>query len=294
MVFIHGIQGHPRETWTKDLTIGPSGQSQSRHKPILFPKWLRKADPNRKEDWFWPQDGLSEDIKNVRIATYGYDSQVSKWFSGPSNQSNIFQLGESLLNDISVFRQDNPTRPIIFVAHSMGGLVLKDTLRRSRGAEGYRKDDRRLYDSTFAIIFMGTPHRGSEYASMGLMARNIAVAAGFDTNAKNLRDLSTTSATLQRLAEDFIPVLDDGKIAFYTFQEGKGYKGTSALGLNGRIVDDAFSALYHGKETKDRINANHIEMCRFSGNDDPGYRKLRDVLLRCVREISSSQITANE
>lgn len=41
-------------------------------------------------------------------------------------QLDILDYGESLLTGLVARRRENPERPIIFVVHSLGGLVLKD------------------------------------------------------------------------------------------------------------------------------------------------------------------------
>jgi hypothetical protein len=75
---------------------------------------------------FWPLDLLPKNFPNVRIFTYGYDSHVINWFKGPAMQLDIFSYGESLLNGLEARRRDCPERPLIFIVHSLGGLILKD------------------------------------------------------------------------------------------------------------------------------------------------------------------------
>ncbi len=41
-------------------------------------------------------------------------------------QLDIFSYGESLLNSLEARRRVDPQRPLIFIVHSLGGLVLKD------------------------------------------------------------------------------------------------------------------------------------------------------------------------
>jgi hypothetical protein len=76
---------------------------------------------------FWPKDLLAPDYNDTRILTYGYDSRVANFFSGPANQNGILQHGRDLLTRLAGRRRKaDPTRPLIFVVHSLGGLILKE------------------------------------------------------------------------------------------------------------------------------------------------------------------------
>ena len=118
LVFVHGLRGDPITTWSKE------GQS--------------------KDQVCWPRDFLKLDFPDVRIVSWGYDSSVLKAAESASHAS-IFTHSENLLADISGlrralgaavrrFRQWRvslmqafiKSRPIIFVCHSLGGLVVKE------------------------------------------------------------------------------------------------------------------------------------------------------------------------
>ncbi len=93
-------------------------------------------------------------------------------------------------------------------------------LRRSRAAGGGDQDLRNIYQSTHAIISLGTPHRGSAYAKVGIVAEHIVKAIGFDTNAELLRNLKPDGAHLELLREKFSAMLDERSFKVYSFQEG--------------------------------------------------------------------------
>ena len=79
-----------------------------------------------------------KDFPNVRVLTYGYDSQVSKFFKGPANQSGILAHGESLMHALEVQRRGCRQRPILFLVHSLGGIILKQVRIRSLIQSGKR------------------------------------------------------------------------------------------------------------------------------------------------------------
>jgi pimeloyl-ACP methyl ester carboxylesterase len=73
---------------------------------------------------FWVRDLLPLDLPNARILTYGFDADVVRAIQRTSSNS-IRDHGKSLANDLALDRLRNHAshRPIIFVAHSLGGLV---------------------------------------------------------------------------------------------------------------------------------------------------------------------------
>jgi hypothetical protein len=91
------------------------------------------------------------------------------------------------------------------------------------------QDLRDIYQSTYGIIFFGTPHRGSSYAQMGVLARDIAVAAGFDARDTLIRSLKPDAEMLSLLRQEFARMLYDRAFKIYSFQEGQGFKGTYSL-----------------------------------------------------------------
>ncbi|OCL15206.1 hypothetical protein AOQ84DRAFT_414068, partial [Glonium stellatum] len=276
IVFIHGLQGHPKKTWLYGEAEPPR---EHRFSLRIRPGYKQQSSTGARSPCFWPEDLLGRDFKNCRISTYGYDSRICNFFGGAANQANIFDHGRSLLHALEHHRREEASqRPIIFVVHSLGGLVLKDVLRRSRQAEPNELELKDIYDSTCGIIFMGTPHGGSDYANLGLTARKIAIAAGFDVRDEIIRNLKVESGTLGLLAEEFSKMLKEDKFQVFTFMEGKGYNELPPTFV--KIVQDTSAALNDANERKDTISANHMNMCRFSGFSDDGYQKIKGVISR--------------
>jgi triacylglycerol esterase/lipase EstA (alpha/beta hydrolase family) len=96
-VFVHGLGGGSRKTWSKT----PS------------------------DVHFWPKRWLPKDpdFANVRIWSFGYDSIYAK---KKSDVLNIDDFGRALLGALSSSKDlRNVETPIVFIGHSMGGLVIK-------------------------------------------------------------------------------------------------------------------------------------------------------------------------
>ena len=175
-------------------------------------------------------------MPNIRVFTFGYDSHISHGFSGPANRSNIPQHGLTLLNAVTNVRHSCPDRPLTFVAHSLGGLIVKQALVEARKAKADGQQ-RNLHEACKAVIFFGTPHRGSPDASWGIILANIAKVAQLDSNKSILNDLdpSSGSSALPGLQDDFNSLLRSQGIRVYTFQEAAGKYGYK--GLNSKVLD---------------------------------------------------------
>ena len=167
---------------------------------------------------FWPQTLLPSVIPNARIFTWGYDADVNGWLSSAS-QNNIHQHAGNLLVDLSNLRPNanDHSVPLIFVVHSLGGVVVKDALNRSAANEGTRW--KYIAPATFGIVFLGTPHRGSTSASLGKIAYRITKAVTRRPNLQLFKGLERNSEVLDRVGDSFVQTIDKHKVHVCTFRE---------------------------------------------------------------------------
>ena len=57
----------------------------------------------------------------ARILRYGYRSD---WFGEAALDTRAATIAESLLDELQSSREDCSNRPLLFIAHSFGGLIL--------------------------------------------------------------------------------------------------------------------------------------------------------------------------
>jgi hypothetical protein len=79
---------------------------------------------------FWPRDLLKEDFPMARIMTFGYNTNITQGYEA-ANQGNIFSHARNLLYGLEAKRRQAPNRALVFIAHSLGGILVKEVLRRS-------------------------------------------------------------------------------------------------------------------------------------------------------------------
>ena len=108
-------------------------------------------------------------------------------------------------------------RPLIFIAHSLGGIVVKQvnpyyTITLQDSVDLYlqallqaRLEPRyeTIRNATLGIIFFGTPHRGSDKAVYGKVLANVAQTITRKPSPRLVSALQTNSDVLLRLTLDF-------------------------------------------------------------------------------------------
>lgn len=91
-----------------------------------------------------------------------------------------------------------------------------------------------IYDSTRGVLFLGTPHRGSDKADWGVMATRAVRATGFNANNKILKQLASQSPELGNLRARFNVLLKKKDFYVGTYQETEDMGGFG--GLRGKVT----------------------------------------------------------
>ncbi|KAL8861263.1 MAG: hypothetical protein Q9178_002479 [Gyalolechia marmorata] len=207
IIFVHGLGGSSFKTWS----------------------W------NRDIDYFWPV-WLSHDphLASSRILTFGYNAALK----GPSSNLNITEFAKDLLLRMLTFSGGalpSPhigTDPIIFVAHSMGGLIIKRAFILARSDEKYSK----IVSQVHGMLFLSTPHKGSNYART---LNNILNAAPSSAEKIYVSELELNSTSLQDINELFRTMCGDlTLVSFYESLKtniGFGIKRFVSRGAGARI-----------------------------------------------------------
>jgi protein SERAC1 len=195
--------------------------------------------------------------------TFGYDADVVKLW-GMAGSNNLRNHGKNLATDVSDRRRGHRERPVIFIAHSLGGLVCEQALLVCGEGESNLK---KLFQSTRGIIFMGTPHGGADLAVWGhRLAEYLRVVR--HTNPEIVAVLQQKSEVLTAVQQQFQQALlkPDVDIGIYCFFEEK---PVVSVGI---IVSEQSAVL--NQYPNQSIGANHMDMTKFSGKNDVGYQRV--------------------
>ena len=285
-MLVHGLFGHPKDSWSintpRTLQAGRSEQPFG-HEDIEGPPSRKKPCNSQRELFrtiFWPQDLLPIEFPQARILTWGYDVQVEQLLSSVSKAS-LFHHAESLLSDLANLRNttSDKSRPIFFIAHSLGGIVVKDALNLSCQEGTFLSE---ILPATRGVVFLGTPHHGTKFASLGKIACQLTQAFGQKPNTQILRSLETNSETLERISRSFGRILATEQLKVHSFREE-----LDTIGV--RIVDVFSSTIGYVKETRGTLHANHKNMAKFVSVEDVNFQRVVSVLRRWIDELGQAK-----
>ena len=162
-IVISGLASHPLGSWQ------PKGEDSS---------------------FMWIRDTLPAAFPDVRFILYGYDTALQ----GSRSFQTIIDLARTLIGGLEANGWASPTaKPIIFLAHSLGGVLLKQLLVVL--ASG---DERATYILSMirGAVFFGVP-------SVGMPISHLLAMVGNQPNRDLVNDLSENSRYLENLEVQF-------------------------------------------------------------------------------------------
>lgn len=222
MVFVHGFTGCPIRTWTHNTATVPLDEIEnppSKIRKVLARSFGSDERTTASRKVYWPLDLLPDTLPDGRVLTYGYDTHVRHVAAGPVSDMTLHAHAGDFLAALESERRQGPSRPLLFVAHSLGGLLVKEALRQSRGHES-QLDFRTIFESTIGIVFFGTPHEGAgPRASVRHAVTLLAKGLGFRLNDKIVNALVPSAEHQLQLRDEFNRMIDDGGWIIHSFQE---------------------------------------------------------------------------
>lgn len=140
---------------------------------------------------------------------------------------------------------------------------MKQALLQARLESRYQA----IKDATRGLIFLGTPHRGSDKAPYGKVLANVAQSISRGPSPRLLTALKTNSDLLLRLTTDFRFQLPDYEVCSFYEQRPKRW-------LSSLVVEKHSALLETNDEEQIPVDANHSAMCKFETDDDPTFEKV--------------------
>ncbi|KAG7394060.1 Serine active site containing protein 1 [Phytophthora boehmeriae] len=252
VVFVHGLLGCPFETWTCGT----------------------------EEGTVWAQEWLLEDMKTEgvkpRVLSVGYDSQLLA--SGSVWRPMCFEdTGTEILDQLNAARV-GCDRPVVFVTHSLGGVLLKQVLMASASSEGDDGDS--LIDNVNGVVFFGVPHHGSPVAQtiQTFKPRHIAQHPVTEHlhGTPHLEMLNDWCAEM--FEEKDIPSLSVGESLPCRLP----VIGVEALVVPSASADPGFGDFVPISD------ATHVDVCKPTSTDDVRYKLVRNFVSKNAKPLAPS------
>ena len=225
IVFVHGLSGDARSTWDCG---GENG---------FWPKWL------------------SEDVGPCDIYCLGYGAAVfEKW---AKKEMDMFERAENVLEHFA--GKGLGKRPLVFVTHSLGGILAKMILRASSEADD--EDWAAVSSATKLVIFLSTPHIGASIANI------VDAVPGASTHIKLLSNETGMLEDLNKAYRKFCAAHEDHVTKVY-YEKHTTYK--SVLVVSRESADPGIPGA-----NPVAVDRDHISICKPKDRDDVVYRGIK-------------------
>ncbi|KAF5718866.1 eukaryotic translation initiation factor 3 subunit [Fusarium mundagurra] len=185
IVAVHGLDGHWAKSW------------------------------RAKNGVFWLQDLLPSTFPCARVYSFSHDSRT-RWSDKPLT-FDITDHASELIAELVEARLSTNTEkvPILFIGHSLGGLIIKSALTQSYMARaGHLERQKSIQLSTYGILYLGTPHQGSEGVPIGQVVTKV-LSAVTHTNPKLLDQIAPKSEWLLDLQSRYNSISQDFETIYF-------------------------------------------------------------------------------
>jgi hypothetical protein len=236
VVFVHGLGGNPRAYWMAD-----------RNKP----------------ETFWPA-WIGADVAGVGVWSLGYDAAQFAW------QGSAMPLFDRAKNALALLDADRiGDRPIVFITHSMGGLLVKQMIQH-----GLTLGDSRwkaITNQTRGVCFIATPHSGADLANyVKFLAKFLATIA--------VEDLKANAPQLRGLNEWYRNhAFSRFKTEVYCEKKVTGWKGLGVIVVDDRSADPGLPGV-----TPIPLDEDHLSICKPESRATLLYKRVLRFVKECL------------
>ncbi|XP_067900826.1 protein SERAC1 isoform X5 [Heterodontus francisci] len=241
VLFIHGLLGAAFKTWRQKDNSG-----------------VADKDANYTE--CWPKTWLAADCPSLRILSVEYDTHLSDWRSKcpvENERKSLAYRGRELLTKLKAAGVGD--RPVVWVAHSMGGLLVKKMLLDASEDPEMRS----MVQNTQGIVFYSVPHYGSRLAEYSVSARFLLFPS------VEVKELSKDSPALRELNNNFTELVREQEVDILSFGEMSPTNIGSMIKLH--VVPLNSADLGIGDFIP--LDVNHLNICKPGSRDSFLYQR---------------------
>ncbi|KAI0429177.1 hypothetical protein F5Y09DRAFT_357077 [Xylaria sp. FL1042] len=222
--------------------------------------WQDKKGRRPPVHWLKDVNMLPSVVPHARIITYNYES---RWHAD-APKTRLELCGEDLVKSLHEFRTNAPERPIVFVAHSLGGLVVLYGLLYADRTEKLKH----LPASTVGFAPLDTPFRGTKMQNLAKKVAWLMSPMGshdgiITKDGKHLADQVHTFSELRNK-------LDIPTTCFFELYDSYYGKKIGLAGLaRGKVVEEESAHIPGWGRVQ--LYADHFQLNKFAGADDRSF-----------------------
>ncbi|KAK9508714.1 hypothetical protein O3M35_006206 [Rhynocoris fuscipes] len=204
----------------------------------------------------WPKDWLAQDCPRIRIIGLNYDTKLTDWVSwcplmDKREKNKLRSKSEDFLQQL--IAGGIGERPIVWISHSMGGILVKHMIVQAWKKRDLNKAYYNFLSNTNSIVFLSTPHYGSPLATLNEAYKLLFLPS------REVEELSFNSPTLIKLHTEFLEFLREHPTKVLSFNETKCMKITP-LELEVRCVPRGLGDIGSGLIYE--IPLGHMDICK--------------------------------
>jgi hypothetical protein len=191
-----------------------------------FDSFKKTSDGRTQFNWLTDDKGLRDKFPTARVLLYKAES---RWIKEAAVNQSMKNLASNLLTAIQ------SDRPIIFVGHSMGGLIVAKAITLA----AFRSEDYpNVLPCITGCLFFGTPFQGSAATGKAIMLAELLEPVNQAAVSRVLNFLVPGNEALDELRNDFARICNEmepriGNVCFFELNKTNYAKGIwKAAGLN--------------------------------------------------------------
>ncbi|KAI5778634.1 hypothetical protein EDC01DRAFT_340142 [Geopyxis carbonaria] len=249
--------------------------------------WGSWVNPETRAMWL--HDFLPQRVTNARVMTYGYDSLLI----GRSANLELTDYRNGFIRALKDCRNECKDRPLILIAHSLGGILVLEALLDSH----HNNSTIDIKRHTKGIFLFAVPHQGLKQEGWDeLLNHEIEEDADKNDTMKTLvRQLEPGSQFLRIQKEHLMHLWNDFKGSIFTFYEtektnqpkqqpnGKFERKGAMI----KMVDHFSAQLFIPSESRIPVaGANHTNIVKFASDSDHTFITVVNEVSNCIRECA--------
>ncbi|KAE9381023.1 hypothetical protein N431DRAFT_457638 [Stipitochalara longipes BDJ] len=256
-------------------------------------------------NWLKDEGMLPRSFPQARIMQFGYP------FSATDGTGDTLEyIATELLARLEKERQDSGSglsRPIIFIGHSFGGIVISEALILASKTATYSA----IATATIGLLFLGTPFKGSDTVvnrlrlisqkkTYGKIGKSLLAQTGQSTPTENQSQAATQPLynlldtrindykSLQSLVSELEVIVKEKNIHVACFCETIPTERLKPVSKS--ILMDKDSAALASKYPAIPLQCTHTNLSKFRSSEDPNYILVKREVRKVVDSIPTRRL----